>query len=326
MKPVVSVIILSYNQTEYIIDAVESVIAQTFRKWEAIIIDNGSTDGTQQVLQRYAEDPRIRLIFHDTNGHITARSNQGVTLSKGDYISFLYSDDYYLPTKLEKQLTCFECLSADWGVVHGPGYGLNVFSGNQKLALCTPVNGFVLPDLFTRHAEGFINPISPLIRRECLLRYPFHEDLFTEGETIYYRIAMRYKFFYLDEPLVVMREHDRNMRFANKRTTLLLDELLMRLSQDAEFPTQSLPALYKFWGYAMGCNAWINVRSNMDAKWARKVFSKAVKADWRQFFKLKTFIGWLLTYLPNSFVNYINAMINLLNNRNKAIYLEDYYK
>jgi len=276
------------------------------------------------LLQRYVDNPKIRTVFHDSNGRITVRANEGVALSRGEYVSFLYSDDYYLPTKIEKQLACFAGLSPEWGVVHGPGYGMNVFSGEKKLMDCIKTSGYVLKDLFTRFFEGFINPIAPLVRRECFERYPFYEDLFTEGEGVYFKIAIGYKFYYLDEPLVVMRENDRNARFASKKNAEITDAILAKLEINKEFPVDCLPALRVFRGRVMRNYAWQDMRLGLDPGWALRMYAKAVRADWRQAFHHRTVVGvLLLVLLPTRALKYLNNTINKWK-RVKVPYLEDY--
>ena len=88
MNPLVSVIILSYNYIEYVEDAIESVVKQTYKDWELIIIDNGSTDGSQQKLQRYTGHPKIRLVFKERNGAITKLMNDAVRLAQGGIYFF----------------------------------------------------------------------------------------------------------------------------------------------------------------------------------------------------------------------------------------------
>lgn len=326
MNPLVTVFLRSYNHSEYVEDAVESVFNQTYKNWELIIIDNGSTDGSQQLLRKYADNPRVRLILHDKNGSISKCDNKAVRLSRGEYISLLFSDDYYLPEKLEKQIKCFEGLTSEWGVVHSPGYELNVFSGKQTIENCMPVSGYILKDLFTRFNEGFINPLSPLVRKECFERYPYYEDLFFEGESIYFRIAMKYKFYFIDEPLVVMREHDRNSRFAAKENAAIGQTVLDRLSVHPDFPKTHLPYLRAFQGRAWRMHGWHELRFGSDVAWARKMFFLSVSADWKQLFHPRTIVGWALSYLPGYVRSGFNNLVNKITKRENVITLENFYQ
>ena len=102
--PQVSIIMPAYNTEEYIEEAIESVIQQTFTEWELLIIDDGSPDGLAEIVKKYVKgDSRIRLIQQENAGVSVAR-NRGIQEAIGKYISFLDSDDYYLPSFLDKLL------------------------------------------------------------------------------------------------------------------------------------------------------------------------------------------------------------------------------
>jgi glycosyltransferase involved in cell wall biosynthesis len=102
MNPEFSVVIPSYNHEKYIGKAIESVINQTLKDWELIIVDDGSKDGSVEIIKKYAEiDPRIRL-FKQANHDAPYTINRGINLSKGKYIAILNSDDLFDPKKLEE--------------------------------------------------------------------------------------------------------------------------------------------------------------------------------------------------------------------------------
>ena len=100
----VSVVIPTYNRRRFISGTVDSVLAQTYREVEVVVVDDGSTDGTGELLKsRYTNEPRFRYIWQQNAERAVAR-NRGIRESKGDYIAFLDSDDRWLPSKLEKQM------------------------------------------------------------------------------------------------------------------------------------------------------------------------------------------------------------------------------
>ena len=95
----------SYNHGRYISEAIESVLCQTFDDIELIIVDDASTDCSQDIIQRYQQtDPRIRSIFHKDNVGISLTTNEGFASANGEYIAYTQSDDIWMPDKLEKQL------------------------------------------------------------------------------------------------------------------------------------------------------------------------------------------------------------------------------
>ena len=96
MKPAVSVIIPCYNHAHYLCRAVQSVLAQTYADWEAIIVDDGSTDNTREVATRFS-DPRVRYIYQENRG-LSAARNTGISAAQGSYLAFLDADDELEPT------------------------------------------------------------------------------------------------------------------------------------------------------------------------------------------------------------------------------------
>ncbi|MEF2229668.1 MAG: glycosyltransferase family 2 protein [Pseudodesulfovibrio sp.] len=101
-ETLISIILPTYNRAQFIESALRSVFVQTHSRWELVIIDDGSTDGTSEVLARY-DDPRIILVRQENQG-VSAARNAGVARCSGGVIALLDSDDEWLPRKLEKQL------------------------------------------------------------------------------------------------------------------------------------------------------------------------------------------------------------------------------
>ena len=99
--PKVSVVIPTHNRANYIAHAVESVLDQTFRDYEIIVINDGSTDNTQEVLKKFED--KIKLL-HQENKGIAQTRNRAIQESTGEYIAFLDSDDYWMPEKLDQQV------------------------------------------------------------------------------------------------------------------------------------------------------------------------------------------------------------------------------
>ena len=120
-KPLVSVIMPSYNHAQYIETAIKSVLEQTYSNIELIINDDGSTDDTHNVLKKYINDDRIVVILNKENRNQAVVLNESIDISKGEYIGILPSDDWYLPKKIELQVEKFCNVSQKVGVVYGAG-------------------------------------------------------------------------------------------------------------------------------------------------------------------------------------------------------------
>jgi len=104
-KPIVSVIIPTYNRSKFVKKAIDSVLAQMYKDYEIIVVDDGSTDNTKEVIEPYMD--RIRYIYQENAGASAAR-NIGIKAAKGDWIAFLDSDDHWLPEKLFVQMAAIK--------------------------------------------------------------------------------------------------------------------------------------------------------------------------------------------------------------------------
>jgi glycosyltransferase involved in cell wall biosynthesis len=115
-KPYVSVVIPTFNHAKFLKKALDSVVAQTFQNWEAVVVNNFSTDNTIDIVNSFA-DPRIKLFNFSNNGVIAASRNHGLKEATGDFIAFLDSDDVWYSNKLQK---CVEQASAGYQFIcHG---------------------------------------------------------------------------------------------------------------------------------------------------------------------------------------------------------------
>lgn len=103
VRGLVSIIMPCYNGEKFIKETIESVLAQTYASWELLIIDDGSKDGSVDIIKSYQQDQRIKLIQQANAGSAAARNN-GIRQSKGQYMALLDSDDLWLPEFLEKQI------------------------------------------------------------------------------------------------------------------------------------------------------------------------------------------------------------------------------
>ncbi|WP_410744289.1 glycosyltransferase family 2 protein [Flavobacterium sp. 1355] len=136
--PLISIIMPAYNAELYISDAVNSVIKQTYTNWELIIIDDGSTDKTANIVNQLVEsDSRINYHYQE-NGKQGKARNYGISKSKGIYLAFLDADDLWLPEKLKMQITQIEEKNVD--LVFSDSY---VFNDNQVFDISKKMN---IPD------------------------------------------------------------------------------------------------------------------------------------------------------------------------------------
>jgi glycosyltransferase involved in cell wall biosynthesis len=201
----VSVIIPTYNRAKYIRDAVESALNQTRVPDEILIIDDGSTDNTPEILARYPAP--VRVIRQQNRGRSAAR-NVGLDQARGDAIMFLDSDDMLLPTNIE-HCTAAMSKSARIGVVYSDALivdhqGAAVELYTEAMPGARP-SGLVLGELSRR---CFLT-VSSLVRRSALEGIRFDQSMnFAEDYDFWRRLAGKWEFRYLNEPLMCYRYHE----------------------------------------------------------------------------------------------------------------------
>lgn len=199
MIPCVSVIVPTYNRASVLKRAVESVLSQSFCDWELIVVDDGSTDNTQDLLKSYVNHSKVRF-FKTKNKGVSAARNLGVRQALGSWIAFLDSDDQWLPEKLEKQVN-YSKKHRDISIVHGDevwirqGVRVNPMKKHQKsggdifaqaLKLCciSPSAVFIKKNLFDK-VGGFKE------------NFPVCEDY-----DLWLRITGHYPVGYIDDFLI----------------------------------------------------------------------------------------------------------------------------
>lgn len=198
----VSVIIPTYNRAYCILNALESIFNQTFSDYEVIVVDDGSTDNTKQVLEKYSD--KITYIYQQNKGQASARNN-GIRNSKGEYIAFLDSDDEWLPERLKSGADILDS-NKDVYLLFSDMYRTKKGSvlKDTYFGLYKPCRGFVFKELYF---QDFIPTSSVIIRKECFLKQGYFDEFLPlcEDYDMWLRIAPFYKFEYIDKPLVIYR-------------------------------------------------------------------------------------------------------------------------
>ena len=130
-SPKVSVITPTYNRAALLPRAVDSVLAQTFQDFELLIIDDCSTDDTQEVIAGFA-DPRVRSFRHETNRGLSAAFNTGLANARGEYIAFVEDDDEFTTTSLSDRLAAIEAAGPQTALIYAWADGINDATGELK--------------------------------------------------------------------------------------------------------------------------------------------------------------------------------------------------
>jgi len=231
----VSVIIPTFNRRDYITIALDSVLTQTYKDYEIIIIDDGSSDNTKEVLKPYQN--RIRY-FYQQNSGIPATRNRGIREAHGEYITFLDSDDYWLPEKLELQIECFK---------QNPHYGMVATrcssispDGRFRKKNRPGKSGWVLNSLFK---ANFIRTSSAMIRKECFERVGLFDQSLPECEEydMWLRIAKQYPIGFINKPLTVYTDNPQGVSINSLSGRLLRIKVL-----EKDYLKECIPsALYR---------------------------------------------------------------------------------
>jgi glycosyltransferase involved in cell wall biosynthesis len=210
--PRVSVVIPTYNRGELLCETIDSVLAQTYHDFEIIVVDDGSTDNTAQLLSRYQDDVRLVYRAHKNCG-VAATRNHGIRLARGEFLAFLDSDDRWLPQKLERQVQ-FADAHPEYGLIATEISSFNkrgVVEAQNKAATYRIKNGHVVEQLLF---GNWIQTSTVLARRECVQAVGgFDEEVgqFGEDWLTWMRIASRSAIYFLPEPLVEYRIHEESL-------------------------------------------------------------------------------------------------------------------
>ena len=165
-KKLISIVIATYNRADSLGKSICSVLEQTYKTIEIIIIDDGSEDNTEEVV-RNIKDPRIRYYrFNRNEGAATAR-NEGINMAKGEYIAFQDSDDEWLPDKLEKQLKVFEADIKTLGAVYSDMQRIRKNGNTEYWASPTVTEGSIINKNELEFKVRNIGIQSALIKKEC---------------------------------------------------------------------------------------------------------------------------------------------------------------
>jgi len=191
--PKVSIITPTYNRARFIGAAVESVLAQTLPDWELLVVDDGSTDNTREVLAPYQADPRIHYIYQPNQGQSLAR-NAALAKARGEFIGFLDSDDIWYFDKLERQLSAFEA-HPQVHIVHGDEAIIDEQGRELSRDNMRRYSGCITPQLL---ADNSVSITTALVLRECFDTLGGFDPKYgvADDYDLWLRFSARYRFHY----------------------------------------------------------------------------------------------------------------------------------
>ena len=222
-EALLSIVMPAYNCEKYVVEAINSVIAQTYQNWELLVLDDGSKDNTLQVINEFGyKDPRIRCMQNEQNMGVSATRNRGIELASSDWIAFLDSDDMWESTKLEKQIEIVEKKAAEF-----------VFTGSSYInEEGEPYKGmFEVPEEVNYkklRKQNVISCSSVLVKKKYFEKIKMEKDEIHEDYAVWLRILKLGVIAYgVNEPLLIYRI-SRNSKSGNKIKTIKMTYKVFR--------------------------------------------------------------------------------------------------
>lgn len=217
-SPVVSVVTATYNMAQFLGAAIHTVLAQTWSDFQYIIIDDGSSDGTREVVAPFLSDPRVEYHYQENQGQTLAKNN-GARRARGEFICFLDGDNLWLPHKLQMQLDLFRTLPESVGIVYTEQEFIDESGRVTGRPTLTPYSGRISQQLLF---ENFVTFNSAMIRHDCLRKHGYFDESLQRSidYELWLRLSAHYEFRYVPDVTTQYRKwsgqmsQDLDRRFA----------------------------------------------------------------------------------------------------------------
>lgn len=320
LTPLVSINLCCYNSEKYLEETLQSIFGQTYKNWELVVVNDGSTDSTEQIIRQHiAEGYPIRYQYQENKGLGFSR-NRAVELSAGEIIALIDHDDLWLLDKLAQQVKLFE--QPKVGLVYSDAFIIDTFGKNQLLVSAFHdyrlFRGQVLDRLFM---GNFIVCSTVAVRRKAMQEVGlFNPSLrIAEEYDLYLRLASHYEFDFVNAHLAKWRVHNANSSW---NFSLGKEEekavLLECLARDPELNHQIPRAMLRLRLSGFGCSP-----GQVEFMKGRWVESRAYYSHWTAFFKSVTnlIVKYVLSFLPSSATK---LLFNLLGNQQMRRYSRNY--
>lgn len=283
-NPLVTFFIPSYNHIKYVEQSIISVCEQTYQNLDVIVIDDGSIDGSHELISKLQEKYNFKYI-HRPNKGLIRTLNEALEIAQGEYFCWGGSDDIFIKDKVEKQVKFFE-KNPEYALC----YGKMIFiDGNDKTIKEAKTkhnkSGYVFDDLIYR---CFITLPTVMVKTDILKEFGFDTNFFLEDYPLWLKIAKKYKIGFLDEILTYYRLHDTNVSNDLNKMIIEVNRILDEWKNDPIYPN----AIAK-WYYRWFCDLSKHNNLELSKKYMIKAFSKSfykpryIKCCIRYFLKAK---------------------------------------
>jgi len=285
-SPKVSVIVTTHNRAHLLGRAVKSVLYQSYTGFELVIVDDASSDNTEEIVRGF-DDKRIVYIRHGEEMGGPAARNTGIRSARGEYVAFLDDDDEWLPEKLERQVEKMESSPADVGLIY-TGFVLVDDLKKKRERMVYPVyRGDLRGQLLRGSTIGSVSKV--LVRKKCFEKAGFFDENLKSCQDwdMWKRISDHYTMDFVREPLTRIHAHERQI--STDITSLILGRTSMIKKHMRELETH--PDILIVHLKRLGKLNFINGAWREGMRW----FGEAVKLN---IFEAVKIAGWCVFELP----------------------------
>tara|TARA_B110000008_G_scaffold247077_1_gene258340 strand:+ start:872 stop:1819 length:948 start_codon:yes stop_codon:yes gene_type:complete len=299
----VSVIMNGHNAEAYLVEALQSVLDQTYTNWEVIFWDNNSSDLTGKIVAGFYDD-RIKYFYSDCYSTLGEARNRALSKTSGDFIAFLDCDDIWLPEKLHKQIKLFN-RDQDVGLVYSDCIYFNSDGDQARLFnLKQPYRGLCYSEMLNEYCMSLE---SVVIRKECLSDFdvcfdPDYEVI--EEYDFFVRISEKWKVDYVEEALSKWRMHEASWTWSKpelfiSETKLMLTKIEMRADLMEKFP-DAVRTFRSIVHHSEVMYLW----RNKQTKYARTVIL-------RHKISIRSIALFFATFVPYTWVSYLRSKFSI---------------
>lgn len=310
----ITVVVGTYNHGKYVGQCVKSILDQTYTNLELIVIDDGSTDNTREVLKPYADS--IRYVYQENLGRAAAK-NHGIELAASDWIAIVGADDLWEPDKLARQVAAIEkypqidLISTNSSTFNDEGVVAENFFDKMRLMFEVPAitDGSIrvfserLFPLFI--VENFINESSVLVRKKCFMTEGLYDSFFKrcQDRDMWMRLSRKYTFACIDEVLVRTRVNSLGDGPGTDQPIVFRIKALEKaLERDTEWERKYRRQLLRQIGRNHFELGYFYYRQQRDLRKYRYHLGRSISCGHRP---IKIYLQYLSTFLPISFHYYL---------------------
>jgi glycosyltransferase involved in cell wall biosynthesis len=291
MNPKVSICIPTYNRKDYLKETLDSIFSQTYKDYEVVVVDDGSTDGTEEMLKNGGF--KVRYYRQENAGDAAAR-NKLIKLAEGMFITFIDSDDLLMPDSVERMIKVIE---AEGGkiIVYGPYLRIDQTGNITGKSTRRLYSGFITKELFQNilvHSCGSMFP-----KRILEEAGGFDESLRVCSDyDLWLRLSLKYRFIALDEPTFKRRRHPGNLSYltSDKQAIELkvLEDFYYNKGGEKEIPQYTAKKRFSRAEYRIAKSAMNEKKPALAAEF--------FKASFKRRFNIKAFLMWIIALLRPS--------------------------